>query len=99
MVKGILVTSYPFGRPCKRDPCNIMGEVADRDQNDLYCIAVHAGLLKGRNSRNQFDVCNQQLYTLSDMRTDIEVGLRHAAKDESLGGGQGYANFNCAISM
>ena len=82
----------------KGDPRNIMGVIVDRNQNDSYSIAVHAGLLKGRNSRNQFDVCNQQLYTLSDMCTDIEVGLRHAVKDESLGGGQGYAKCNCAIS-
>ena len=75
----------------KGDPCNIMGVNVDRNQNDSYCIAVHAGLLKGRYSRNQFDLCNQKLYTLSDMCTDIEVGLKHAVKDESLGGGQGYA--------
>ena len=31
----------------KGDPCNIMGVIVDRNQNDSYCIAVHAGLLKG----------------------------------------------------
>ena len=76
----------------KGDPCNIMGGViVDWNQNDLYSIAVHAGLLKGRYSRNQFDLCNRKLYTLSDMCTDIEVGLSHAVKDKSLGGGRGYA--------
>ena len=65
----------------KGDPCNIMGVIVDRNQNDSYSIAVHAGLLKGRYSRNQFDLCNQKLYTLSDMCTDIEVGLRHAVKE------------------
>ena len=38
----------------KGDPRNIMGMIVDRNQNDLYSIAVHAGLLKGQYSRNQF---------------------------------------------
>ena len=66
----------------KGDPRNIMGVIVDRNHNDLYSIAVHAGLLKGRYSRNTFDLCNKKLYTLSDMCTGIEVGLSHAVKDE-----------------
>ena len=31
----------------KGDPRNIMGVIVDRNQNDLYSIAVHAGLFKG----------------------------------------------------
>ena len=40
------------------DPRNILGVIVDRDlENDLYSIAVKAGLLKGKYSRNQFDLC------------------------------------------
>ena len=39
------------------DERNILGVVVDRDENDLYKIAVKAGILSTRYSRNQFDLC------------------------------------------
>ena len=38
------------------DPRNIMGVVLEINENDMYCIAVRAGILKGSYSRNQFDL-------------------------------------------
>ena len=40
------------------DPRNIMGVVCERDNNDLYRVAVRAGMLTGKYSRNQFDLCS-----------------------------------------
>jgi len=45
------------------DPMNILGIVLDRNENDLYTICVKGGILKGKYSRNQFDVCPQTLLT------------------------------------
>ena len=43
------------------DPRNIIGVIVDRDENDLYRIAVKAGILRTKYSRNQFDLCPQRL--------------------------------------
>ena len=39
------------------DPRNIMKVILDGDDNDMYRIVVRAGVLKGKYSRNQFDLC------------------------------------------
>lgn len=77
------------------DPRNIIGVLVDRDENDMYRIAVRAGVLKGKYSRNQFDLCTQKLYVMEDVKTDTEVGLRQAVQHESLCGGQGFVKCNC----
>ena len=44
------------------DSRNSIGIILDRDlENDLYSIAVNAGLLKGKYSRNQFDLYPQKV--------------------------------------
>src|ERR1700761_5620975 len=45
----------------RSDPRNLLGIILDRDENDLYRIAVRAGILKGKYSRNQFELCVQKL--------------------------------------
>ena len=69
------------------DPRNIMGVIVERDNSDLYVISVRAGILKGRYSRNQFDLCTQILLTHSNMSQDQEVTLRNAVQYESRCGG------------
>lgn len=80
------------------DPRNIMGVIIERDENDLYRIAVRAGVLSEKYSRNQFDVCVQKLFKMSDICQDKQVGLRAAVKTESKCGGQGFAKCNCAAN-
>lgn len=77
------------------DPRNIIGIIVDRDENDMYRIAVRAGVLKGKYSRNQFDLCTQKLYVMEDVKSDAEVGLRQAVQHESVCGGQGFVKCNC----
>ena len=43
----------------RSDPRNILGVVVDRNEHDMYKIAVKAGILSTRFSRNQFDLCPQ----------------------------------------
>ena len=78
------------------DPRNIMGIILDRDSNDLYRIAVRGGILNGKYSRNQFDLCTQRLLTENDICQDKELSLRVAVQVESKCGGQGFAKCNCA---
>ena len=78
------------------DPRNIMGLIIDRDDKDMYRIAVRAGVLKGKYSRNQFDLCVQKLLQETDVSKDEEVALRTAVQMESLCGGQGFVKCNCA---
>ena len=72
------------------DPRNILGIVLNRDKNDLYKIAVRHGVLKGKYSRNQFDVCSEKLITESDVNITNEVVLRNAVQLESKCGGQDF---------
>ena len=82
----------------KGDPRNIMGIILDRDERELYRIAVRSGILKGCFARNQFDICPQKLYNYEDIRQDVEVGLREAVHQESNCGGQGFTKCNCAVT-
>ena len=75
-----------------------MAVILDRNENDLYRLAVRAGILKGLYSRNQFDLCTQKLYTSDDMSLEKEISLRQAIQEESKCGGQGYAKCNCTKS-
>ena len=65
------------------DARNIMGVIVDRDLNDMYQIAVRAGILHGKFTRNQFDLCTQRLLTENDISRHEEVGLRKAVQLES----------------
>ena len=77
------------------DPRNLMGIFIDRDENDLYRIAVRGGVLKGKYSRNQFDLCVQKLLSEKDVNSTEEVALRTAVQFESNCGGQGFVKCNC----
>ena len=78
------------------DPRNIIGLILDRDENDLYTIAVKSGVLKGKYSRNQFSLLPQALLCLDKVNTENTIPLREAVKSLSQGGGQGYTKCNCA---
>jgi hypothetical protein len=78
------------------DPRNVMGVIIDRDENDMYRIAVRAGMLKGKYSRNQFDLCVQKLLQESDISRNEELPLRTAVQLESRCGGQGFLKCNCS---
>jgi hypothetical protein len=94
---GDNVTIYiPLVDRGRGDPRNIMGVVCERDNNDLYRIAVRAGMLSGKYSRNQFDLCAHKLLTNNDISTEQEVGLRSAVQFESKCGGQGFFKCNCS---
>jgi len=73
-----------------------MGVILDRDDNDVYRIAVRAGVLKGKYSRNQFDLCVQKLLSGTDVKSNEEVTLRTAVQMESKCGGQGFLKCNCS---
>ena len=77
------------------DPRNILGVVVDRNENDMYTIAVKAGILSTKYSRNQFDLCPQRLLNDSDINTDKTITLRQALKSTATGG-QGFFHCNCS---
>lgn len=79
------------------DPRNILGVIIDRDlSSDTYTIAVKAGILKGKYTRNQFDLCPQHLLQMSDVNENHTVSLREAVSAESCSGGQGFTKCNCS---
>jgi len=47
----------------KADPKNLLGVVIDRDENLMYTVATKSGVLKGKYSRNQFNLCPVRLLT------------------------------------
>ncbi|KAK7116507.1 hypothetical protein V1264_002174 [Littorina saxatilis] len=79
------------------DARNILGVILNRDiSTDIYTVAVKAGVLKVRYSRNQFDLCPQRLLSMRDVNLDKHVSLRSAIIAESASGGQGFTKCNCA---
>ena len=79
------------------DPRNILGVIINRDDNDLYTIAVKQGLLKNKFTRNEFTICQQRLLTNSDVNTDDRISVREALK-KGPSGGQGFVRCNCLMS-
>ena len=79
------------------DPHNILGVIINRDDNDLYTIAVKQGLLKNKFTRNEFTICQQRLLTNSDVNTDDRISV-HVALKKGPSGGQGFARCNCLSS-
>ena len=55
------------------DPCNILGIVLSRNENDLYTICVKSEILKRAFTRNQFDICPNTLLQESDATTAYHV--------------------------
>ena len=93
-----VVIQIPLVDRGRGDPRNIMGVILDRNENDMYRIAVRTGILKGSYSRNQFDLCPHPLYSVNDFSTDKEIGLRQAVQQGSKCGGQGFSKCNCTQS-
>ena len=77
------------------DPRNILGIILDIDENNMYTIAVKAGILQGKYSRNQFDLCPQVLLDTTMVNQSQVIGLRKAVAAESASGGQGFVKCNC----
>ena len=59
----------------KGDPRNLMGVILNRKEHDLYRVAVCAGVLIGRYSRIQFDLCALRLYSINNVSTNKEIEL------------------------
>ena len=75
-------------------PRNILGIIVDRDEHDMYRIAVKAGILSTKYSRNQFHLCPQRLFNDSDVNTECTIPLRQALKSTA-SGGQGFLRCDC----
>ena len=78
------------------DPRNLIGVVKEKESNGHYTIVVKNGILQNKYTRNQFDVCGQALYSLSDFNNDQLISLRKAVRFESKSGGQGFVKCNCS---
>ena len=76
------------------DPRNIIGVIVDRDENDLYRIAVKAGILRTKYSRNQFDLCPQRLLNETDVNSGCAITPRQALRSTA-SGGQGFFHCDC----
>ena len=69
-----IIIPIPLVDRDRGDPRNIMGVILDRNENDMYRIAVRARILKGSYSRKQFDLCPHPLYSVNDFSTNKEIG-------------------------
>ena len=70
--------------------------IKEQDANNMYKIGTKAGILKGKYSRNQFTIAQENLLRDTDINHDENVTLREAVISESLGLGQGIFRCNCS---
>ena len=64
---AILIPMVDRGRG---DPRNILGVILDKSDNDLHTVAVKAGVLKPKCTRNDFSLCPQKLLTKDHVNTE-----------------------------
>ena len=57
----------------RRDPRNIFGVIIDRNENDLYTVAVRDRVLKHKYTRIDVNLCKQRLLTISDINTEHKI--------------------------
>ena len=90
------VVQIPMVDRGRGDARNIMGIIVHRDiSTDMYTIAVKAGILRGKYSRNQFDLCAQTFLQKIDVNLEQKVSLRSAVIAKSTSRGQGFVKYNC----
>ena len=77
------------------DARNIIGVITQRDKNYFYRVGIKQGLLWGRFSRNQFEVCQGKFVDLCDIDQSRMLSIREAVSMGSLGWGQGFIKCNC----
>jgi hypothetical protein len=86
------IPSFDRGRT---DPRNLIGVIIDKDDSGLYKIGLKSGVLEGKFSRNQFDICSYAMYTSEDINLQKTLPLRKAVQEVSNCGGQGFVRCNC----
>ena len=91
----IVAVPIPMVGRGRGDPRNILGVIVDRDEHDMYRIAVKAGIVSKKYSRNQFDLCLQQLLNDSDVNRESTITLRQALKSTA-SGRQGFFRCDCS---
>ena len=64
------------------DPRNILGVIL-AVENGQYTIGCPSGILKGKYSRHQFDLCPQRLLSESDINSDSSVASSSQQKGVS----------------
>ena len=69
----------PSGDRGPGDPRTILGVIL-AVENGQYTIGCPSGIVKGKYSRHQFDLCPQRLLSESDINSDSSVSLRQANK-------------------
>jgi len=74
---------------------NIKAIVLSCLDNGLYQLGTIHGILKQAYSRNQFSPVKEKFISDEDVPKDKEVSLRTAAKEDSMGTGQGFFRCNC----
>ena len=78
------------------DPRNLMCVVTDiNTETQQYKLATRYGLLNGSFSRNQFLPCTSNTLLLGSVDFDTEISVRHAAREQSIGTGQGFLKCTC----
>lgn len=78
------------------DSRNILGVIVQYDQiKNNNRTGMKSGLLKDLFSSIDFDVCNQRLLTIRDVKKNTEVSLRTTASSESDYGEQGFHKCTC----
>ncbi|KAK4326939.1 hypothetical protein Pmani_002543 [Petrolisthes manimaculis] len=72
----------------RTDPKNLIGVIVERDSQELYKIATKSGVLDGKFSRNQFDICGYAMYSIEDVDMQKTLPLRKAVQEVSTCGAQ-----------
>jgi hypothetical protein len=73
-----------------KQPNNILGDVVNRDEHDLYSISVKAGIWCTKYTRNQSVLSPQQFLKDFDMNTECTFSLHQAIKSTATVG-QGFS--------
>ncbi|CAG2239923.1 unnamed protein product [Mytilus edulis] len=78
------------------DPRNLLCIVLEHDQTiDQFKLGSKDGILNGSYSRNQFTFSPIHSLALQDANTLVELSVRGAARQQSIGDGQGFLKCAC----
>ena len=74
---------------------NLLCVVLEKSAGGLYKLGCKTGKLESLYSRNQFSPTMTSFLKLEEVDMEREVPVRTAAREESMGGGQGFQKCHC----
>ena len=90
-----VLVPIPIVDKAKLEASNLLAIVLEKTDCDAFKLGTRSGILEGLFHRNMFQVTKEKTLKIDEVNMDIKLGVREAARAESVGKGQGFLRCTC----